>query len=104
MDLPTKYIATAHCVFTGFIPPKPCLFPIVLPPGWKNPPSPTKNPKSAKMVNFGIYRNCTLKIPVPAGIPVNSLNPVLAGTGLASEKSGSDLTGTGFALKNSGSG
>ena len=43
-------------------------------------------------------------IPVPAGIPVNSLNPVLAGTGIASEKSGSGLTGTGFDFKNSGSG
>ena len=58
----------------------------------------------AKIVNFDIYRNCTHKIPVPAGIPVNSLNPVLAGTGIASEKSGSGLTGTGFDFKNSGSG
>ena len=47
---------------------------------------------------------CFLDFPVPAGIPVNSLNPVLAGTGLAYEKSGSGNTGTGSAGKNSGSG
>ena len=54
--------------------------------------------------NSVFCRNFFGKIPVPAGIPASHLNPVLPGTGLVSENSGSGTTGTGIVFKNSGSG